>query len=143
MSALRSLVERATADSRGEAPVGSKQWMEAQTDEMRAYFLAYGRVPPPARQPVVRISGPSILDGRQGLSNEAVELFALIQKAGGAADLSAFPVLRRRTRLDDLMRLVEELEHQELVTHRGPVVHIRTDYRNAMVVSDVDWRRWS
>ena len=147
MSVPSDIVSKTTIGSLGTesaAPVGSKEWLDEQTAEVRAHFIRYGCAPRPPRPRIVKVEGPSVIEGREGLSMEAQELFELVQKAGGRADLSSpsFGAVRARARLDDLMRLVAELEHFNLVRHDGPRVDIATEYLNVWLVSD-RWRCWS
>jgi hypothetical protein len=138
MSVLNDIVRGATAEVHS-GPVGSREWLDAQTPEDRAYFIRHGCAPLPPRPRIVKLDGPSVLDGRRGVSMEALELFELAKKGGGQVDLLS---LRRWARVNDLQRLVDELAHFGVVVSDGNVVSIVADSRN-VILTGPRWRRWS
>jgi hypothetical protein len=116
-------------------------------EERRAIVRGYG-LPRPRRR-VVRLTGPSLIAGRVGLSKEAVELFDAARAAGGTLAVSSFG---HRARLDDLDRLVDELVHVELCERveirprrrggvGGPGIAICRGYEDILLVAE-GWSRW-
>jgi hypothetical protein len=106
---------------------------------VRTHFIAHGCPPPAPRPHFIRLDGPALIEGRCGVSGEAVELFDRAQANRGSVDLRT---LRTWARVEELERLADELEHFDLASRDGTVVSIASGCEN-VVLADCGWRRWS
>lgn len=131
MSILSGLVAR--IDKPGLGPLDG--YTEA---ERRA--LVQGRGLPRPRRAIVRPDAASpVVEGRTGVSNEAVELFDRAQRAGGSLALSE---LRRWVRVENLRDLVDELVAFGLVENSRTSVTVAAAFEQHVLVSG-GWSRWS
>lgn len=121
-----------------------KQFGRKLTDAERSHYLRHGRLP---RRPMqnVKIAEPSpVMQGRLGVSDEAVHLFERARDAGGTLTLSEdIRFAGTRTRMDDLQRLVDELVHFGLVARVGrAAIGVAPEHMETALWSN-DWSRWS
>ncbi|WCB95497.1 hypothetical protein DSM104299_04245 [Baekduia alba] len=154
MSVLKPLVDRLYPEREEWGPLDEAHGRKLSPEE-HASLIAGRGLPKPRRQSLRITDMSGVVAGREGVSDEAVELFGLAQRQGGMLRLTEdIRFAGTRTRMDDLQRLVDELVHFRLVERvevepADPrALPSRDGIRVAESVANVvlwanGWSRWS